>query len=261
MKAKILFMDIETRPNVAYVWGLFKQNVGLNQIIERGEIISFGAKWLGEDEVMYYDDFDHTPKELMQIMYSLFDEADIIIGHNGDRFDIPWINRTAVINGLTPPSPSFTIDTLKVAKKAFRFVSNKLENLAIELGCTPKESHAKFAGFSLWTEYMAKNPEAREEMKVYCKQDVGTLEEIYLKLRPYIKNHPNVSLFEDLDGEKVRCSKCGSDRIHYRGYATTNVSMFRRYRCIDCGGWGRQRTNVIPKEKRVSVGTNIAAGI
>lgn len=260
MSANILLLDIETKPHIAYVWGLFKQNVGLNQLVERGDIISFGYKWLGEEEIHYVDDWEGK-SAMLETLYVILNRADIIIGHNGDRFDLPWINSFLIRHNFRPVSPSFTVDTLKVAKKAFRFTSNKLENLAIELDCTPKESHAKFPGFALWSEYLKGNEEARAEMDHYCRQDVGTLEEIYLKLRPYIKNHPNVSLFEERTEDRPHCSKCGSHKIQYRGYATTAVSKFRRYVCTDCGGWGRERTNTIPKENRHTIGTNIASGL
>lgn len=238
MTARILILDIETAPNIAYVWGAWKQNIGQKQWLEKGHVMSFAAKWLGDDEIMYIENRKSNDKHIITVLYDLLDQADIVVAHNGQRFDLPVILGRGVVHGLTPPSPYFIVDTFQTARKELRIVSNSLANLCEELGLTKKEDHKKFPGFELWLECLRGNDEAWDEMRDYNIADVVSLEELYLRLRPYMKNHPNVVR----SNEEVRCAKCGSSNIQYRGYYYTRAGLcYRRFVCLDCGGWGRVR--------------------
>lgn len=241
MKSKILILDIETAPNLAYVWGAWKQNIGQKQWSEKGHIMSFAAKWLEEDEIIYEENRTSNDKHIVQSLFSLLDRADIVVAHNGRAFDLPTVLGRGVIHRINPPSPYHIVDTLTVARKEFRFVSNSLANLTEEFGVTEKDDHKKFPGFELWLECLRGNDEAWEEMKEYNIQDVVSLEELYLRMRPYMRNHPNVAL-RQRDGHEVNCAKCGSHHIQYRGYYHTKMGLtYRRFVCTDCGGWGRER--------------------
>lgn len=254
--AKVLIFDIETAPSLAYVWRFFKENISAKQVKENGYMLSFAAKWLGEEGVMYRDCRTHNEAKLLKQMCDLLDQADVVIAHNGDRFDISTIRGRCLVHNLNPPEPFKSIDTLKVAKSQFRFESNSLEYLADLLGCSSKMTNRKFPGFELWAEVLKDNPEAWEELRVYNIQDVHVLEEVYLKMRPWITNHPNLAL---MDGSlDTRCTKCTSSHIHYRGYAHTNVSRFRKFQCQDCGGWGRERVNQMSKEEKEALATNVS---
>lgn len=252
--AKILIIDIETAPKLAYVWRFFKTNVGAKMVKEHGHTLSFAAKWLGSDEVLYRENRTSDDKEIVQEMVNLLDAADIVIAHNAKRFDLPSINGRALVHGIAPPSPYKVVDTLIAARNYFKFESNSLEYLAIALGCEEKESHKNFPGFELWLECLRQNEDAWAEMKTYNIQDVTTLEEIYLKMRPWITNHPNVAILQESD--ELICGKCGSHHIHFRGYTTTNAGKYRKFQCQDCGGWGRSRYTEYPKDKRKSLITN-----
>lgn len=235
---------------------MFKQNIGLAQFKQHSHMMSWAAKWLGDDEIMYSENRGNDDRALVTELCLLLDEADIVIAHNAKKFDIPVINGRAVVHGIAPPSPYKVIDTLLVARKEFRFLSNKLEHLADVLGCAPKLQHAKYPGFKLWLECMQHNEEAWQEMKDYNIQDVQTLEEIYLKLRPWMTQHPNLGVLHEEDVPV--CPKCGSKHLHRRGFTTTNVSKFQRLRCMDCGGWSRTRYNELDGEKRKQLVANIA---
>lgn len=253
--AKTLILDIETSPNVAYVWRFFKENVGAKQVLENGQILSFAAKWLGEDRVFYQDVSNDTEKFMMASLITLLDEADIVVAHNGDKFDLPHIQGRALALGLNPPSPYKVVDTVKVARFEFNFPSNSLEYLATVLDLkNKKDGHKKFPGFELWLGVLANNPEAWEEMREYNIQDILVLEELYLKMRPWMRRHPNVGVFSD--GERPVCPKCGSSDIHYRGFAHTNIGRYRRFQCNSCGGWGRTRSTVYPKSLRENLVVN-----
>lgn len=245
---RILILDIETFPNVAYVWKFWKENVGAKQVIEHSSLASFAYKWLGEDIIYYAGADKHTEKALLSALIKLLDMADIVVAHNGDRFDLPTIKGRALVMGLRPPSPFKTIDTCLVARYEFNYGSNSLEYLADILGLAPKLAHKNFPGFTLWKECLAGNPKAWEEMEVYNKQDVDTLEQVYLTMRPYMRRHPNVAV--DIEDDRPLCPKCGSHHIQMRGFTTTNTYKYRKFQCRDCGGWSRTRFNEFPKEKK-----------
>lgn len=250
--ARILILDVETSPNIAYVWRFWKENVGAKQVLENGKMLSFAAKWLGDDKV-YYQDTEHSDeKHMLSILFELLDEADIVVAHNGDKFDLPHIQGRGLVLGLKPPAPYKTVDTVKVARYEFNFPSNSLEYLATVLKLkNKKDGHKKFPGFELWLGVLANNPEAWAEMREYNIQDILVLEELYLTMRPYMKRHPNVNVYED--NEVPTCPKCGSKHIQFRGYYHTNVSRYHRFQCKDCGGWGRTRFSIVDKKIRENI--------
>lgn len=254
MKAKILLIDIETAPNIAYVWGAWKQNIGQNQWVRKGHIMSFAAKWLGQAEIYYSESRGTNDKYIVKQLYDLLDEADIVVAHHGDKFDLPTIIGRGVVHGFSPPSPYHTVDTRKVAYKHLRLVSNSLANLCEELDLPRKQKHGKFPGFELWLECLANNDEAWAEMKDYNIQDVISLEALYLRLLPYISNHPNVHYPEQ--AEEVVCPKCGSHNIQWRGYWYSKAGLcYHKFQCMDCGGWGRVRCS--SKDMFTNEGRNI----
>lgn len=253
---KILIIDIETAPNLAYVWGMYKQNINKDLFLESTYIMSYAAKWLGNDEVYYEDNRHGDDSVLCESLSLLLSNADYVVAYNGKKFDIPHIQGRMAIHGHTPTSPFKIIDPLLTIKKEFNFPRNNLDYVAEVFGCAKKLEHTKFPGAKLWIQCLKQNDEAWEEMKEYNIQDIVTLEEVYLKVRPWMKQHPNVGVM--LEDERAVCPKCGSKHINYRGYCYTNLSKFRKYKCMDCGGWGRQRQNEYDKEKRKQLGTNIA---
>lgn len=241
---KTLIIDIETAPSIAYVWQMWKANIGLNQVEERGYLMSYAAKWLGSDETFYNENRHGNDKGLVEEIIQLFDEADVVIAHNADKFDVPTVNARAIFHGIPPNSPFRTIDTLKVAKARFRFERNSLAFLSKYLGVQEKLSHTTFPGFELWLQCLKQNDEAWHEMKVYNIQDVDTLEQVYRRLRPWIKNPPSHGVYTD---EQV-CPNCGGKHLHKRGTYSTNISTFQRFKCLDCGSWSRARQNIRNKE-------------
>lgn len=240
---KILTVDIETSPNLAYVWGLFKQNVAISQIEEAGEVICFAAKWLGSDEILYYSLHHDGKQEMLNAAYNLLSEADAVVHYNGARFDIPHLNREFILAGMTPPAPFAQIDLLRTVKSKFRFVSNKLDFVSQALGIGAKTSHT---GFQLWLDCLAGDEEAWGLMREYNKQDVVITENLYTRLLPWIQPHPAVPLFDTetpTSGDPL-CPNCGGDTLKPRGRAYTSVSVFQRYRCDDCGKWSRGGTRL-----------------
>jgi DNA polymerase III epsilon subunit-like protein len=245
---RILILDIETSPNIAYVWRFFKENVGAKQVLENTFIMSFAFKWLGEKETWYFSANEYGEINLLKELIDVLDVADIVVAHNGSKFDLPTIQGRALVHGLNPPSPYKVVDTLNVARYEFNFPSNSLEYLAKILGVEEKDNHKNFPGFLLWSECLKNNPKAWDELRTYNIQDVETLEQVYLKMRPWMRRHPNIAVNEEYD--RPACPKCGSHHIQLRGFVYTNTYKYRKFQCNDCGGWARTRFNEFPKEKK-----------
>jgi len=249
--SRILVLDIETAPKVAMVWRFFKENISPKQVKEHGHIMSFAAKWLDSDEVHYCENRKDDDTDITLDLITFINEADMIIAHNGDEFDLKQIRARAVVNGLRPPSPVKMIDTLKIARREFGFPSNSLEYLSNVLGCkNKKKAHAKFPGFELWVECLRGNPEAWEELRDYNIADVLALEEIYYKFRPWDTKHP---IIVKSDPDHPTCPKCGSQHLQRRGFAYTNIGKFQKYQCQDCSSWSRSRYSLRQKNENLLV--------
>jgi hypothetical protein len=262
---KILHLDIETAPMLGDVWRLWDTSVASNQLRKDWYIMSFAYKWDGSDEKVkclalpdYAHTYKHHPEKdklLLVELHGLLNEADIVVAHNGDKFDIKKINTRLILNGLAPPAPYLTVDTLKVCKKHFAFSHNNLDSVAKNFGLKGKLKKRKYQGHELWSECIRGNAEAWAEMKAYNEQDVEILEGVYHKLLPWISNHPSVVLHKD-EAAKPACPKCGSEEVHWRGYYNTKISRYHRFKCLSCGGWGRGRSMALSKEHREAVLAN-----
>jgi len=252
---KILILDIETAPIMSYVWGLWDQNVSLNQIKSDWHVLSWAAKWFGESKVMYQDQRNKTKtieddRELLKGIWKLLDEADIIVTQNGKAFDQKKLFARFILNGMKPPSPFKHIDTKQIASRNFAFTSNKLEYLTSKL-CTKhkKLKHKKYPGFELWSACLRGDQNAWKEMERYNKLDVLSLEELYTKLIPW-DNSINFALYDD---RSVWVCSCGSKKFESKGYYYTSVGKYQRFMCVQCGSTARSNRNEFSKEKRESL--------
>jgi len=232
---QILIIDIETRPNLAYVWGLWNQNIGLNQISETGQVISFAAKWHGSKNVIFKSDFHDGHEAMVQSAWELLDKADAVVHYNGKAFDIKHLNREFVVAHMPPPSPHADIDLLSTVKKSFKFPSNKLQHVATQLELGSKVQHD---GFDLWLACMNNEEKAWNIMRRYNKQDVVLTEQLYDELLPWIKPHPNRAL---ANNQALACTRCASTSFHKRGFMHTNSAVYQRYCCNSCHGFFRSR--------------------
>ncbi len=229
---KILAFDVETAPATVYCWGMFKQNIGVNQVIDPGGMICFSAKWLGKRGTEFKSDFHDGHKEMVNRAWELLDECDSVLHFNGRSFDVPWLQREFVEAGLSPPAPFKQIDLLLAVRKQFYFLSNKLAHVAPQLGLEGKVEHE---GFGLWKKCMDGDAAAWKRMKKYNIRDVALLEEAYNILQPWIPAHPSHAAFA---GENI-CPKCGSKEIILRGYAVLTTGKYQRFLCKNCGAWSR----------------------
>lgn len=241
---KILLVDLETSPNTAYVWRIYKENIPISMIIDTSKVLCWTAKWLGEEEIIFDSIYKSKPKTLLKRIHKLMDEADAVVTYNGNRFDIPVLNKEFLLNGFTPPAPYKSVDLYKVVKNKFKFVSNKLDFVCQQLKLGKKIE----TDFSLWVKCMQKDPAAWEKMEAYNKNDVLILEKLFTKLVPWTKL-PNRSVHT---GNLV-CPKCGSESYQRRGYILNIAGKYARYQCGECGGWFRGNVSEAAKEKFIGV--------
>jgi len=229
---KILLLDIETAPNLAYVWGLFKQNISTAAIESSGYVLCWSAKWLGEKKVHFASVQNHKAPAMLHGIHRLLDQADAVVHYYGTNFDIPTLNKEFVSHGFNPPSPYKQIDLCNIVKAEFRFPSNKLDYVSQALGLGAKTRHP---GFEMWVKCMRGDKQAWKIMEKYNRQDTALLETLYHRLQPWIRSHPNHATFEG----SPMCPKCGSEEYQQRGYAYTMMMRYARYQCKKCHGWFR----------------------
>jgi len=251
--AKILLLDIETSPMLAYMWRLYQELTSMDMVEKDVYILCWSAKWLGESKIMssalidfpkeYKKDVEND-KLILEKIHKLLDEADIVIGHNAAEFDIKKLNARFVKHGMHPPSPYKVVDTCLAARRYFGFTSNKLNDLGKYLGVGEK---VETGGFKLWRGCLLGLRDSWNKMIKYNKQDVVLLEKVYLKLLPYMDNHPNVGVY--VNDEDPMCPNCSSKHLTKRGMAFTGNAKYQRLQCIDCGSWSRAKVNLLPKGK------------
>jgi hypothetical protein len=253
--AKIGTIDIETSPIKGNVWRLFDQNVGLNQIDQEWTILSFSFVKLGgkKKDVIYMDTKGDPFNDyaVCEKLWQILDEYDIIIGQNNKKFDLKKIQARLIMHGFLPFSPVRVIDTLLMARQCAAFTSNKLEWLSDYLTEVKKSSHKAFPGFELWTECMRDNPKAWAEMEKYNTRDIISTQAVYLRLRPWVNDHPNLNVYHD--DEKIRCPRCQSTDISLDGHVFTNIGKYPRYLCGFCGGFSNARRTINSISKRKSL--------
>lgn len=224
----VLILDIEWRPTLAYVWGPFKQFINDANIVEDGGLLCVGAKWLGSKETFVFTEWEHGHKGMIRLAYTMMEQADVIIGYNSDKFDLPKLNGEGVLHDVPPVAPTTSIDLYKAIKK-FGFFRNSLGFIAPFLSIGKKMEHE---GMALWVKVINGDDGAQRRMARYCAQDVKLTERLYLKIRPYIRNHPHLG-----KTGAAECPSCGGKHSHSRGTTRTRVFKKQRLVCQDCGHW------------------------
>jgi len=256
---KILIFDIETSPVTSYIWSLRQKFIPIDMLKANQFVLCWAAKWLGSDEVItqklpdhksFYKKDREDDKKILEPLWHLMDEADMVVAHNASRFDVPVVNGRFLYHGMTPPDPYKIIDTLTIARREFRLVSNKLDYLGEYL----KEGKKNKTDFSLWLGCMNGDKASWDEMMAYNVEDTLLLERVYLKLRAWDKRHPNIGLY--VDDAKPRCTACGSTNIIKKGTEKTQVGMYQRWSCKNCGHPNRGRYTILPKDQRKTLLTN-----
>lgn len=231
---KRLFFDIETSPMIVYSWRTgYKLNIPTDNIIEDWKIICISYKWQNEDVVRNLTwDKNQCDKEMLEKFISIANEADEIIAHNGDRFDIKKI-RTRCIYHRIPMFPKYrTLDTLKKARSGFTFNSNRLDYIAKFLGVGAKLEHE---GFNMWVKCLQGDKKALKDMVKYCDMDIIVLEDVYLAMEHYIKPNTHAGVING--NMKYSCPSCGNDEdlTLLKNDVTEKGTISRVMECNTCG--------------------------
>ncbi len=234
---KILLLDIETSPNLAHVWGLWQQNVAMNQLVESSYTLCWAAKWHDQKEIMFESVHKSKPRVMIGKIHDLLSEADMVVHYHGTSFDIPTLNKEFLLHKIQPPPPVKELDLLKVVRQRFRFPSNKLDYVAQRLGLGKKFEHE---GHALWVKCLNKDPKAWKRMELYNRHDVALLGRLYDRLLPWIKTHANYNLYSN---DVECCPNCGSVKFQNRGLAYTKTLAYQRHQCTACGSWFRGRNS------------------
>lgn len=255
---KILIFDIETSPEISYHFGRWKVNITEDKVIQRPYMMTWAAKWLGQPEIVsrklpdYVELYKQDPRNdraLVEDLLALINEADMVVAHNGDKFDVSWLRSRILFHNQPPLAPNRFYDTLKVSKKLLNVPSHSLKSLCKYFGLVDKLDND---GFVLWRKCDEGDTQAWIDMETYNVGDIDSLEALYLILRSHDPQHPNLSLLGD--NNALECHVCGSkdiDEIDKRYY--TQVSEFKLYRCGDCGAHQRKRTSEKTREQRTNI--------
>lgn len=254
MKPKILKIDIETAPGMAYVWSRFDKFIPDERIIRPSRMICFAAQWVGDKEMHFWAEWGGGGRRrMLRELHKLLCEADLVVHYNGQSFDMPRINAEFAKDDIPPPSPYKQIDLYRQVKKNFKFFSGKMDFVTKEMKIGQKVKHE---GFSLWTKVEDGDAKALAKMERYNRGDVRLLGSLYRKLLPWIRGVQ--SLAPIYNRGKLACPNCGSTSHTKEGHAYTQVGKFQRVRCTSCGTYYRDGTNLLTAAERKAMGRAIS---
>lgn len=253
--AKVKILDVETAATISAHFGRFNINIGQANVVKEGGWILCAA-WrdlgssettgisLTKEEVRAGDD-----SRIVKELWKQFEEADVIIAHNANGFDVKVIRTRCLANGLAALPTVQVIDTLALAKKFLKLPSNKLDDIGAYFKLGRKFSTG---GIALWISVQSGDELAMIKMLTYCIQDVDLLHDVYLKIRSVGGSAYNAGLY--YDDLVTRCKTCGSDDLEKTGRKSkTSVNSFDEYKCLSCGSVHRGRENKTTTAKRKSL--------
>jgi len=253
---KILIFDIETAPMLCYTFDLWDQNIGVDQIVSDSFLISWSAKMLNESKI--YSDVLTSEEaiagndyRIVKSIWELLNTCQILIGQNIRDFDLKKLNVRFLYYDIPPISRSQIIDTLVIAKQNFAFPSNSLKYLNNFLGIKQKIANE---GFMLWRKCMQGDEKALKKMDKYCKGDIAATEDLYYRIRPFIKGHPNLALY--FESNESRCPNCSGLDLKAEGIYFTPAGKWTSLRCNECGALSRSKQNLLSVEKRKTLKVN-----
>lgn len=237
MKPRILFLDIETSPNLVVAFSLGGRNgyrLQHDDILHERYIICGAWKWAGEKTVHSVITKGKNDKATVKRLAAEIAKADVIVGHWGVGFDFPFIRGRLLFHGLDPLKPVREYDTCREAQRVFHLNSHKLDYLAKYLGVGGKIKTTK----DLWLGCLEGDTKALQEMARYNREDVALLERVFNKMHAHLPAVVNQRLFaEKLD--VPCCARCGSSDVVRKGTRLTRTRRVQLWSCNACGSWSR----------------------
>ena len=230
---KRMFVDIETSPNIGLFWKSgYNLTVTPESIIQERAVICISYKWEHEDKVYHLSWDNGDDKEMLKTFSNIINEADEVIAHNGDKFDIKWLRTRCLIHRIPFRTYIKTLDTLTKVRASFNFNSNKLDYIAKTLGVGGK---IETGGYDLWKKVtLLHDKEALDKMVKYCDNDVVILEDVYHVIQSYIK--PVTHVGSAVGNGKCSCPSCGGvETKHIKNEFTAKGTIQRHLECSTCG--------------------------
>lgn len=255
---KIVVGDIETFPALSYHFSFWGTNIGDDNTVEDSSLMSVAFKWLDQKDAFYADQRGkgkrmRDDRKLLENAHAILHHADMLVAHNGKKFDLRKLRAYMVLRGLGPFRPVRVIDTFQLNKSAFGFDKQSLKWTSGRLSYSEKLDHQNFPGFKLWRQCLADNMDAWDECKPYNLTDITSLEEMYLRVRGWYDNHPNLGPYME-PGEVHICPTCGSHDVQiHKKDRKTDVGIYDQYKCNDCGKYSRGRYIIRSKEQRAHI--------
>lgn len=228
---RVLILDVETSAHLAWTFDLWDARIAPSQIVERSRMLCFAAKWRGDRKVLFASEFHDGREAMLDLVWRLLDEAEVLVTYNGPKFDVPVMQRELVLAGYPPPSPWIDVDLLRIVRRRFRFASNRLGEVAQELGLGGKVETS--AG--LWPRCMAGDEKAWRLMRKYNIGDVRLTEELLDRLGPW-STTPHAGLWS---GNRACCWSCGGVDLVFAGSTIHTGKRWPRLRCESCGATSR----------------------
>ena len=227
---RTLIVDIECSAILAYTWKLYGADINPSQIVERSRMLCFAAKWRGERKVHFASEFHDGRDAMLALVRDLLDDAEVVVGYNHVKFDVPIIQRELLAAGLPPPSPWIDVDLLRIVKRRFRFASNRLGEVCKELGIGQKVDTGK----DLWPRCMAGDETAWRLMKRYNIGDVRITEQLLDRLGAWAPT-PHAGIWT---GDPACCWSCGGTGLEYAGTVIWRGKRWTKVVCA-CGAHSR----------------------
>lgn len=250
VKNNILIADVERLRGITqqYYWDrgdLQKRYVHYETVIREPRTTILCAKWYHSDEVIELAEWDKGGRPaFLRRIHSLLSQAHIVIGHNVDGADIPWVRGDLFFPKIghrhkpnLPPLPPFkTVDTLKVMRQEFKsgVQFKSLDALCQLLGIPAKTD--KYDPEAM-ERAVAGSVEDRERLVAYCSGDVIATQGLYDALRPHIRNHP--ALFIDGKDKLTVCNRCGGETEPSSRRYVASVLSYSMRRCTVCKAYSR----------------------
>lgn len=229
VRRKLLVIDLETGPNIVFTWGLWNQNIAINQIIEPGRVLCFAAKWHGDEKTVFYSEHKHGHEAMIRAAHRLMSEADAVVGWNSQRFDTRWLNAEFRKYRLNRPAGYKQVDLMRSQKKYQFLPSNKLDYAARNLGLGGK---VQTGGFQLWRDCLAGDKAAWKVMEEYNRADVELTDAVFADMLQggWVSGLPNMSVYA---GDV--CPHCASERRQAERNYETGTRRYHKWVCLDCG--------------------------
>lgn len=249
-KPRIISFDLEVSPALGYFYPPTWET-GILKVMERQKLMSFAWQIVGEKKITahnmsQYKTYKKNPYDdemIVRELHKVLSSGDVLLGQNSDNFDVKMANYFFIMHDLEPIPPVKYIDTKKIAKRYFRFANNTLDNLGEELGFGGK---TKIKHSDIWQEcFLLQDKKMWKLMDEYCKNDVDKTTKIYLKMRPFMHQHPSLSR---ISGEWDSCPRCGGFNHRVKAYRTTNTARYRQYQCLECLGYFSDRKAITEKQ-------------